>query len=202
MTLVCTLAGGPEAPLWDRIKSGGTKAQQALRSWLTGGLPPALNLGFLGAGSATSVTAATRGLFSVDRLARQCRAVVAPRGFASGLLSRNIERLARRHGRMDTVRAPGSIGLATSHGMAATHGRRAGRTCRSTQLGSIASDLQSAWGTQRRNARPHQIGSTYFERTILRASLCQHALRQRVLFAGAPRREAPEIRSLRLRALP
>ena len=202
MTLVCTLAGGPEAPLWDRIKSGGTKAQQALRSWLTGGLPPALNLGFFGAGSATSVTAAANGLFSVDRLTRQCRSVVATRGVASGLLGRNIERLARRHGRMDTIRAPGSIGLSASHGMAATHGRRAGFTCGFAQLGSIASDLQPAWRAQRRNARAHQIGSTYFERAILRASLCQHALRQRVLFAGAPRREAPEIRSLRLRAFP
>ena len=202
MTLVCTLGRGAEPPLWDRIKSAGTKAQQGLRSWLTGDSSPALNPGFHGAGSATSDTAATCGLFSVERATRQSRVGSAPRGFASGIFHRNIERPARGYGRVDAVRTPRSVGLHASHGMAATHGRRAGLICRTTQLGSIASALQSTWRAQRFNAGSHQTGSTHLQRAILRASLCQHALRQRVLFAGAPRREAPEIRSLRLRALP
>ncbi len=202
MTLDCTLGWAPEAPLWDRIKSAGTKAQQGLRSWLTGVSTPALNPGFHGAGSATSDTAAACGLFGVERPTRQSRVVAAPRGFESGVFRRNIERPARGYGRVDTVRTPRSIGLIASHGMAATHRRRAGSLCRTTQLGSITPALQSAKRAQRCDAGSHQTGSTHLQRTGLRSSLCQHALRQRVLFAGAARREAPEIRSLRLRALP
>lgn len=202
MTLVCTLGHAPERPLWDRIKSGGTKARQAVSLWLTGGSSPALTMGLLGAGSATSDTAASCGLFGIDRFARQCRAIAAPRGFESWIFSRNIERPARRYGRVDTVCATGPIGLTASLRMAATNGWRSGRTCRTAQLGSITPALQSAWRAQRCNASSHQIGSTGRQRTGLRASLCQHTLRQRVLFAGAARREAPEIRSLRLRALP
>ncbi len=202
MIPACTQGWPSEAPLWDRIKSGGTKAQQALSSWLTGDSSLVPTLGFLGAGSATSDTAAHGGPFGIDRPARQSRAVAAPRGFGAGIFSRDIERPARRHGRVDTVRTPRSIRLSASHRMAATHGRRTGRLGRTTQLGSITPALQSAWRTQRRDACTDQAGSTRLVRTILRASLCQHTLRQRVLFAGAARREAPEIRSLRLRALP
>jgi len=202
MTVICTQGWAPEPPLWDRIKLSGTKARQGVSLWLTGGCSPALTIGFLGAGSATSDTAASRGLFGIERFARQCCAIAAPRGFESGLFSRNIERPTRRYGGMDAVRPPRSIGVSPSHGMAAAHGRRTWRIGRTTQLGSISSALQSAWRTQRCNASPHQAGSAHLERAFLRASLCQHALRQRVLFAGASRREAPEIRSLRLRALP
>ena len=202
MTLACTLGRAPEAPLWDQIKSGGTKARQAVSLWLTGGSSPALTIGFFGAGSATSDTAASCGLFGIERFARQCRAIAAPRGFESGIFSRNIERSARGYGRVDTVRTAGSIGLSAPHRMAATHKRRAGRFGRTAQLGSITPALQSAWRTQRCHASTHQIGSSGRQRTGLCPSLRQHTLRQRVLFAGAPRREAPEIRSLRLRALP
>ena len=202
MTVICTQGWAPEPPLWDRIKLSGTKVRQGVSLWLTGDSSPALTMGSLGAGSATSDTAASRGLFGLERFARQCCAIAAPRGFESGLFSRNIERPSRRHGGMDTVRAPRSIWVSASHGMAATHRRRTGRICRTTQLGSIPPALQSARRTQRCNASPYQAGSTHLERAFLRASLCQHALRQRVLFAGSSRREAPEIRSLRLRALP
>ena len=202
MTLVYTLGWASEAPLWDRIKSSGTKAQQGLRSWLTGVSTPALNPGFHGAGSATSDTAADCGLFGVERPTRQSRVVAAPRGFEPGIFCRDIERPARRYGRMDTVRTPRSIGIHASHGMAATHGWRAGSLCRTTQLGSISPALQPARRAQRCNAGSHQTGSTHLQRADLRSSLCQHTLCQRVLFAGAARREAPEIRSLRLRALP
>ncbi len=202
MTVVCSPGRASEALLWDRIKSAGTKPQQGLRSWLTGGLSPALNPGFHGAGSATSDTAAARGLFGVERPTRQSRVVAAPRGVEPWIFRRNIKRPAGGYGRVDTVCSPRSIRLHASHGMAATHRRRAGSFCRTTQLGSIPPALQSAKRAQRCNAGSHQTGSTHLQRTSLRSSLCQHALRQRVLFAGATRREAPEIRSLRLRALP
>ena len=202
MTLVCTLGWATEAPLWDRIKSAGTKAQQGLRSWLTGVSTPALNPGFHGAGSATSDPAAACGLFGVERPTRQSRVVAAPRGFEPGIFSRNIERPSRGYGRVDTIRTPRSIGIHAPRGMAATYGWRAGSLCRTTQLGSIPPALQPAWRAQRCNSGSHQTGSTHFQRAVLRSSLCQHTLRQRVLFAGATRREAPEIRSLRLRALP
>lgn len=202
MTLVFTLGWATEAPLWDRIKSAGTKAQQGLRSWLTGVSTPALNPGFHGAGSATSDTAAACGLFGFERPTRQSRVVAAPRGFEPGIFSRDIERPSRGYGRVDTVCTPRSIGFHASHGMAATHGWRAGSLCRTTQLGSISPALQPARRAQRCNAGSHQTGSTHFQRAVLRSSLCQHTLCQRVLFAGAARREAPEIRSLRLRGLP
>jgi len=202
MTLVCTQGWAPEALLWDRIKLSGSKARQGVSLWLTGDSSPALTIGFLGAGSATSDTAASRGLFGIERFARQCCVVAAPRGFESRLFRRNIERPSRRYGGVDSVCPPRSIGVSPSHRMAAAHGRRTGRIGRTTQLGSISPALQSAWGTERCNASTHQAGSTHLERAFLRASLCQHTLRQRVLFAGASRRETPEIRSLRLRALP
>ena len=200
MTWVLTLGGHSEPSLWDRIKSGGSKAQQGLSSWLTGGSPPALNPGFYGAGSATSDPAASGGLFGVKRLARQSRALATSRGFASWIFRRNIERFARGYDRVDAICAARSIRFFASCGVAAAHIWCTGEFCRTTQLGSIAAALQSTRRAKRCVSRFDQTRSAHCQRTRLRSSLCEHAIRQRVLFAGAPRREAPEIRSLRLRA--
>lgn len=194
--------GAHNEPRPNGIKSGGSLACQGLRSWLTGESPPALTTGFHGVGHTASDTTDSRGLYRVQRSARHICLVVASGSVAPLLFARDVERSARRYGRLVASCASGSIRIAAPDRMAAAQRRRSWRLCRAAQLGSVTSALQSARRAQRCLACPDQTRSTRVERTDLRAPLCQHALCQRVLSAGAARREAPEIRSLRLRALP
>lgn len=184
------------------IKRTGIEPGQTVSSWLTGSYAPALKPGIHGAGPTASDPAAECGLFSVERIARQSRALLASRGLASLLRRANIQRFTRRNRRLDTISAPRPIGFFAAHRMAATHGWRAWCARRAAQLGSIASTLQSAWRAQRCHTRPDETRGTHFERAGLRASLCEHAIRKRLLSASLARRATSEIRSFRLRAFP
>lgn len=202
MSSCAGLFGGPDGAGFAPIKRGGNERGQTLSSWLTGAFAPALKSGFRGAGSTASDPADNSGLFGFERLARQYCARLAARGRATLIRCANLQRPAERHGRLGTGCPPRPIGIHASHGMAATHRWRAWCARRAAQLGSIASALQSAWRTERCDTRSDETRSARIKRTSLRASLCEHALRQRLLPAGAARRAAPEIRSFRLRALP
>ncbi len=200
MSLFCGPFGGPDGSVFDPIKRAGILLNEPLSSWLTGACAPAPNSGHHGAGLSATDPAASGGLLGFERSARQSRARVEPRGFASIIQRPDIRRFAGRRGRMVSIGTTRSGWFASPWRLATADRWCAWRLCRATQLGSIASALQSTRRAQRCNTRIDTPGSAHHERADLRASLCKHALRQCFLYACLARRAASTIRHICLRA--